>query len=112
MWLVVIKDDTRTTLRRVSELCCCVLKGTSKNFELMTLPTVLNSTPRNIQKIRDSSLTVHGAKLFNCLPKDLRNSTNCCVLEFKSKLDRFLSGIQMNHVSLGTLTNAVQSQIA
>ena len=70
-----------------------IAKLHERNGRTMTLPTVLNSTPRTIQKIRDSSLTVHGAKLFNCLPKAIRNSTNCSVLEFKSKLDRFLSGI-------------------
>ena len=78
----------------------------------MALPEV-NKTPSAIQKIRDSSLAFHGAKLFNCLPKALRNSTNCSLLEFKSKLDSFLSGIPDEpRVSLGTLNTVAQSQTA
>ena len=59
----------------------------------MSLPEVNNKVPGAIKQMGDSSLTVHGANLFNRLPKTIRNLTNCSVLEFKSKLDGFLSGI-------------------
>ena len=36
---------------------------------------------------------VHGANLFNHLPKYIRNYTNCSHVEFKAVLDQFLSGI-------------------
>ena len=71
-----------------------ILKLHERIGRTMAVPTVNNLTPSSIQKIRDGSLSVHGAKLFSCLPKAIRNSTNCSVLEFKSKLDHFLSSIQ------------------
>ena len=49
--------------------------------------------PKSVQNIRDSSLNVNGAKLFNALPKYLRNCTNCAVIDFKKKLDNFLKNI-------------------
>ena len=70
-----------------------IMKLHGRNGRLMKLPEVDNKIPSAIQKIRDGSLTVHGANLFNCLPKAIRNLSNCNVLEFKSKLDSFLSGI-------------------
>ena len=47
--------------------------------------------PKSVQNIRDSSLNVNGAKLFNALPKYLRSCTNCAVIDFKKKLDNFLN---------------------
>ena len=46
-----------------------------------------------IKKLREESLTYHGAQLFNALPKELREITNCSVTVFKNKLDKFLSKI-------------------
>ena len=37
-----------------------------------------------------ASIRMQGPKLFNCLPKDLRNLTNCKKEVFKGKLDRYL----------------------
>ena len=70
-----------------------ILKLHARNGRTMALPEVNNKIPSAIKKMRDSSLTVHGANLFNCLPKTIRNLSNCSVLDFKSKLDCFLSGI-------------------
>ena len=70
-----------------------MLKLHERNGRTMSLPEVNNKVPSAIKQMRDSSLTVHGANLFNRLPKTIRNLTNCSVLEFKSKLDGFLSGI-------------------
>ena len=70
-----------------------ILKLHPRNGRTISIPSVDFKTPRQIQRVRDSSLTVHGAKLFNCLPKALRNSTNCSLPEFKAKLDDFLSHI-------------------
>ena len=59
----------------------------------MSLPAMNNKCPQAIQTIRDSSLAVHGAKLFNCLPRSIRDATKCATLEFKATLDKFLSTI-------------------
>ena len=64
-----------------------------RNGRTVELPTVNHKIPAAIQRIRDGSLTVHGAKLFNCLPKTIRNTSNCSLLQFKNQLDRFISGI-------------------
>lgn len=45
----------------------------------------------SFQQLRCNSLSVHGLKLFNCLPKKIRNMRDCSVLKFKSVLDSFLS---------------------
>ena len=44
----------------------------------------------SFQDLRDKSLFVHGIKLFNCIPKNIRNLTNCSKEKFKSSLDMFL----------------------
>ena len=44
-------------------------------------------------KIREASLAVHGAKLFNVLPKPLRNMSGVKLDTFKSALDRYLKAI-------------------
>ena len=70
-----------------------ILKLHPRNGRTVTLPTVNGQTPRAMQRIRDGSLMVHGANLFNHLPKYIRNYTNCSHVEFKAVLDQFLSGI-------------------
>ena len=64
-----------------------------RNGRTFDIPLAGSNIPRQIQKARDGSLLIHGAKLFNCLPKSLRNCTECSLLEFKGKLDGFLSQI-------------------
>ena len=46
------------------------------------------------QQIRCASLTVMGPRLFNCLPKEIRNISNCSKNHFKKKLDLFLRRIR------------------
>ena len=45
------------------------------------------------QTLREKSFQVHGAKLFNSLPKSIRNLTKISVDEFKMKLDVLLQSI-------------------
>ena len=70
-----------------------IMKLHPRNGRTMSLPTIDTKCPRAVQKMRDSSLVVHGAMLFNAMPKALRNASNCSLLEFKSKLDCFFSSI-------------------
>ena len=46
-----------------------------------------------IHSLREASFQVHGAKLFNSLPKTIRNLRKVTVDEFKSKLDLYLQSI-------------------
>ena len=51
------------------------------------------SAPAALQTIRHNFITTRGPILFNCLPKEIRNITGSTVLNFKSKLDKFISTI-------------------
>ena len=51
---------------------------------------VNNNAPRKIQNLREASIVVHGARLFNCLPRDIRNLSQCSTDTFKLHLDNFL----------------------
>ena len=42
---------------------------------------------------REESFQVSGPRLFNCMPKHLRNMKNCQLEEFKEKLDEFLNQV-------------------
>ena len=46
-----------------------------------------------MRKIRESSFQVHGGKLFNALPKELRDAKFTSVEEFKAELDAFLANV-------------------
>ena len=58
-----------------------------------SVPKISKSSPTPIQKLQYASLTIHGQKLFNCLPREIRNTTCCKVETFKAALDRFLKCI-------------------
>ena len=50
--------------------------------------------PKNqTSKFRDSTLAVQGAKLFNAMPKSIRNLKNVSIIKFKSALDNHLKSI-------------------
>ena len=49
-----------------------------------------------IQTLRDQSFQVNGPRLFNCLPKNLRDMKRVTIDEFKEKLDNFLALMQIN----------------
>ena len=49
--------------------------------------------PTNVKRAREASLSVRGAKIFNMLPKSLRNFSSDKVDGFKSKLDSFLKTV-------------------
>ena len=55
------------------------------------VPNVLPSATHRIQGIRRASLGIKGPRLFNCLPKCLRNLTGVSTGVFKSKLDKYTS---------------------
>ena len=82
-----------------------IVKLHPRNGRTIFVPSVDTTSPRQIQKVRDSSLFVHGAKLFNVLPKEIRNCTNCSILEFKAKLDDYISQIPDEPVVPGYSSN-------
>jgi hypothetical protein len=50
---------------------------------------VINASAK-INKLREASLPIHGARLFNALPNAVRNLSNTSILKFKSAVDKFL----------------------
>ena len=50
-----------------------------------------STAPVSLQNMRHHFLATHGAILFNSIPKNLRNMSNCPVTTFKRQLDRYLS---------------------
>ena len=57
------------------------------------VPKVSGAASVRIQSIRRASFAVNGPRIFNSLPKHIRDNTNCDVNTFKSRLDKFLSRI-------------------
>ena len=54
----------------------------------------LATTPTYLQQIKQQTIRCFGAKLFNCLPKYIRNITNSTTEHFKFKLDQFLQTVE------------------
>ena len=65
--------DCTTSDRRGREACVPALKGKP-----------------SVRKLREQSFQHNGPKLFNSLPKQLRNLSNVSVEDFKEKLDKYL----------------------
>ena len=47
----------------------------------------------HIHTLRESSIFVQGQRLFNMIPKEIRNITNCKVEKLKAVLDKWLAGV-------------------
>jgi hypothetical protein len=71
--------------------------------------------PSQVRKAREASLFVKGAKLFNRIPRELRNLNHSKVDAFKSGLDEWLSHIPDQPTIPGrqraVLTNSLLDQI-
>ena len=59
----------------------------------MVLAPLCNQAPSAVRKARESSLQVRGAKLFNCIPREIRDTVTGTPDMFKAKLDEWLSTI-------------------
>ena len=47
----------------------------------------------HFHQLREGSIFVHGQRLFNVIPKHIRNMTKCKVDKFKGALDKWLEGV-------------------
>ena len=56
----------------------------------MHLAPLCSRAPTAVKKARESSLQVRGARLFNCIPKELRDTFTGTPDSFKAKLDEWL----------------------
>ena len=57
------------------------------------IKAVNRSAPSQVQRLIEASLPVHGQRLFNILPSEIRNLTGCTTDSFKRRLDRYLKYI-------------------
>ena len=60
---------------------------------LCEVKTIPHSAPTPVQRAVEASLAVKGAKLFNLVPKEIRNIDSKKINVFKRELDKFLTGI-------------------
>ena len=67
--------------------------STLRNGRQCVIPPISKSSSTRVRSLREGSLSVHGARLFNCLPRQLRDMTDVELPEFKKKLDEFLATI-------------------
>ena len=59
----------------------------------MVVAPYCSKAPAAVRKARESSLQVRGARLFNCLPRDIRDMFTGTPEMFKTRLDEWLSRI-------------------
>ena len=55
--------------------------------------TLNKRAPCYVRHLKDASVTIHGTRLFNLLPADIRNLSGCNVDRFKNRLDRYLERV-------------------
>ncbi len=65
--------------------------ATSRNGRMCIVPATAN-TASKLTTLREGSFCISGARLFNCLPKQIRDS-GVEQSKFKEKLDEFLSTV-------------------
>ena len=74
-----------------------------------------SAAPSNVKKARERFLNVHGARLFNLLPKSLRNENSADFPLFKNHLDIFLARIPdqptMAGLARAAMTNSLLDQV-
>ena len=73
-----------------------------------SIPT---SAPAKVRKARESTLGVHGARLFNILPSFLRNENSGDFALFKNYLDIFLSSVPDQPTTPGLTRAAVSNSL-
>ena len=67
--------------------------------------------PTKVKKARERTLGVHGARLFNLLPKNLRNENSGDFPLFKNNLDIFLATIPDQPTTSGLVRAAVTNSL-
>ena len=65
----------------------------ARNGVTCRVPSIKTSLPKKLVALREGSLNYNGAKLFNALPKSIRDITDCPLNLFKKRLDGLLSSI-------------------
>ena len=81
----------------------------------VSVPPMATHSPASVRKAREASLKIKGARLFNLLPKEIRNLSGVSVNSFKSELDTWLTQIPDQPTIPGrqraALTNSLIDQV-
>ena len=77
----------------------------------MQLAPLCNQAPASVRKARESSLQVKGARLFNSIPRELRDTSTGTPDQFKVKLDDWLSTIPDEPTVPGRLRAAASNSL-
>ena len=80
-----------------------------RNGRLCVIPSISRAASTRVTSLREGSLCVNGAQLFNMLPKRIRNMTGVELPEFKKELDAFLATVPDEPQSPG-YTDARQAE--
>lgn len=81
------------------------------------IPKTNTKCVRKIQTLKQNQISLIGPRLFNCLPKYLRDITNTTTDTMKNKLDRFLAtipdepGVPGYTLLRAATTNSIKDQI-
>ena len=67
--------------------------GSERRGRIAIPNAIPSSAPSKVQQARERSLGVHGARIFNLLPSNLRNENSGDFALFKNHLDIFLSTV-------------------
>ena len=82
---------------------------------VVTVPPMASSSPASVRRAREASLQVKGARLFNLVPRDLRDMSGVTVDTFKSGLDVWLKNIPDQPTipgrQRGALSNSLIDQV-
>ena len=54
---------------------------------------IIDTKSGKLKNTREASFTTNGIRLFNTLPKEIRNTTGVSTESFKNKLDKLLASI-------------------
>ena len=71
------------------------------------IPPMARTASARVKTLREQTIQVNGARLFNVLPNKIRQITNCSVLDFKEQLDKYLTHIPDQPMVGGLLPPAI-----
>ena len=60
---------------------------------MCVIPATSRTALKSLTTHREGSFCINGPRLFNCLPKQIRDLTGVELSKFKEKLDEFLTNI-------------------
>ena len=78
-------------LEGISPNCGLISQTSERRGRELKIPAIRGKG--RIQTLREASFQVHGARLFNSMPKSIRELTKISVDQFKYKLDVYLQSI-------------------